>query len=832
MQTPNRIRDVVFTLRHELRSAWRSLRRAPVTAIVSMLSIAIGVGAATSVFGVVDAVQLTRLPIADPGSLVVVAREDGRYGRGWSFTYPFFARLRDSGALPEVAAAVGLQAYVDDGAGVEPAVGMLVSGSYFAMLGLTPRIGRLFTPADDRTPGGHPVVVLSHDYWQRRFGGDPSVTGRIIRVTGQPMTIVGVAPERFRGLDGGAGPDLFVPLAMHAEVMAVPPRFADARESWLVVTGRLPAGVTRAAAAARLDATLRGRDGDLGLGGDAPDDRRLTLVDGARGRPVFRDRLAPSLVALAGLAAAILGLAWATVANLLLARTVGRQRELSLRMTLGASLARVAGQLTIEGLLLATAGGALGLVLAGWAARVLASLALPAAASPLVAEALAGPRTVLLGAAVVAATAAICGLVPVLATRAPSLAAALRLDSRTTTGRRLLGRKLLLSTQIALAMLLLVGAGLFARTLANLRAVDVGVETATLVTLRIDPTLTGFDLPRVRQLHEAIVDRVTTLPGVQSAAVGMIPLLAGNGWGSGIRLDTGTLDDRPGPDRNAVVPAYFATLGTPLVAGREFTRADAATAPGVAIVNEAFAARYFGGDALGRRIGTAADARAGLTIVGVVRDGKYAGVRDATAPFWFVPFAQVDLSGGSDTVARARRGVVTLHVRTAGDPAAALGDLRQAVAAVDRRVVVLDARPMRARLEDQLGFERLLVLVAGAAATASVLLCALGLYGLLAYETTARTREIGVRLALGASRGAVVTLVVRQAAPLIAVGLAAGLATALAASASARALLFGLAPADPLVLTAATGAVLALAVAATWLPARRAARVDPASALR
>jgi predicted permease len=832
MVKQNRIRHVVAALRQELRAAGRSLRRAPITATVSMVSIAIGVGAATAVFSVVDAVQLTRLPIADPGSLVVVAREDGRYGRGWSFTYPAFTRLRDGGVLREVAAAVGLQVFVDDGAGVEPAVGMLVSGTYFEMLGLAPRVGRLLTRADDRTPGGHPLVVLSHAYWQRRFGGDPTVTGRTIRVTGQPMTVVGVAPERFRGLDGGAGPDVFLPMAMHAEVMAVPPRFSDTREAWLVVIGRLPAGVTRAAAAARLDATLRDADGNLGLGGDAPADRRLTLVDGSRGRPVFRDRLAPSLAALAGLAAAILGLAWATVANLLLARTIGRQRELSVRMTLGASRARVAGQLTIEGLLLAAAGGALGLVLAGWAARILASLALPAAASPLVAEALAGPRTFALGAAVVIVTAAICGLVPLLATRAPSLAAALRLDSRTTTGRRLLGRKLLLSTQIALAMLLLVGAGLFGRTLANLRAVDVGVETANLVTLRIDPTLTGFDLPRVRQLHDAIVDRVATVPGVRSASVAMVPLLAGNGWGSGIRLDTGTVDDRPGPDRNAVGPAYFATLGTSLVAGREFTRADTIAAPGVAIVNEAFATRYFGGDALGRRIGTADDARAGTTIVGVVRNGKYAGVRDATAPFWFVPFAQVDLSGGSDTVARARRGVVTLHVRTAGDPAAAVGDLRQAVAAVDRRVAVLDARPMRARLEDQLGFERLLVAVAGAAAAASVLLCALGLYGLLAYETTARTREIGVRLALGASRGAVVALVVRQAAPLVAGGLVAGLATALTASASARALLFGLEPADPAVLAAAAGTVLALAVAAAWLPARRASRVDPAIALR
>jgi len=832
MTNRSRIREVGDALRTELRQAGRSLRRAPITASVSILSIAIGVGAATAVFSVVDAVQLTRLPIADPGSLVIVAREDGRYGRGWSFTYPAFTRLRDSGVLRAVAAAVGLQVFVDDGGGVEPAVGMLVSGGYFEMLGLTPRLGRLLTPADDRTPGGHPLVVLSHAYWQRRFGSNPTVAGRIIRVTGQPMTVVGVAPERFRGLDGGAGPDVFLPMAMHAEVMAVPPRFSDTRESWLVVTGRLPAGVTRAAATARLDAALRDSDGDLGVGGDAPRDRRLMLVDGSRGRPVFRDRLAPSLAALGGLAAAILGLAWATVANLLLARTIGRQRELSVRMTLGAGRARVAGQLTIEGLLLAVAGGALGLVLAGWAARVLAGLALPAAASPLVVEALAGPRTIALGAAGVLATAAICGLVPLLATRGPSLAAGLRLDSRTTTGRRLLGRKLLLSTQIALAMLLLVGAGLFGRTLANLRAVDVGVETAHLVTLRIDPTLTGFDLPRVRRLHDAIVDRVATVPGVRSASVAMVPLLAGNGWGSGIRLDTGTVDDRPGPDRNAVGPSYFATLGTPLVAGREFTRADTAAAPRVAIVNEAFAARYFGGDALGRHIGTGDDPRAGTTIVGVVRNGKYAGVRDATAPFWFVPFAQVDLSGGSDTVARARRGVVTLHVRTAGDPAAAVADLRRAVAAVDRRVAVLDARPMRARLEDQLGFERLLVVVAGAAAAASVLLCALGLYGLLAYETAARTREIGVRLALGASRGAVVALVVRQAAPLIAFGLVAGLATALAASASARALLFGLEPADPAVLATAVGTVLALAIAATWLPARRAARVDPASALR
>jgi predicted permease len=826
------LRTLIDGVRFDVGSAWRSLWRAPVVAFVSMVSIAIGVAGATSVFSLIDAVLVARLPVADPASIVVVARDDGRYGRGWSFTYPLFIRLRDSGVLREVSAATGAQVFVDDGARVEPAAGLLVSGGYFEMLGLTPAIGRLFTAGDDRTPGASPLVVLSHAYWQRRFGADKAVAGRVIRVTGHPMTVIGVAPERFRGLDGGAGPDVFLPLTMQAEVMAAPARFADARESWLVVTGRLPPGVTRAAVAARLDATLRGGDGGLRLDGDAPADRRLTLVDGGRGRPTFRDRLTPALAALGGLAAAILMLAWATVANLLLARTIGRQREISVRMTLGASRARVAAQLTTEGVLLASAGGALGIVTAGWAGRVLANLALPAGASPLVAEALAGPRTFGVAAMLVAATGAICGLVPALATRSTLLAAALRLDPRTTTGRRLLGRKLLLSAQVALAVLLLVGAGLFARTLANLRAVDVGVETTHLLTLRIDPTLTGYDLARVRRLHDEIVERVDAIPGVRSASVAMIPLLAGNGWGSGIRLDTGALDDRPGPDRNAVGPAYFATLGTPLIAGREFTRADTAAAPSVAIVNEAFADRYFGGAALGRRIGTGDDSRAATTIVGVVRDGKYAGVRDAAAPFWFVPYAQVDLGGGSDTVVRARRGVVTLQVRTAGDPAGVVADLRRAVAAVDRRVTVQDARPLRARLDDELGFERLMTQVAGAAAAASALLCALGLYGLLAYDVAARTREIGVRLALGASRRAVVALVVGQAAPLLGLGVATGLAVAVAASTSARALLFGLEPTDPLVLGAAVAVVLGLAVAATWLPARRAARLDPATALR
>ena len=639
-----RFQSLIDDLRADLRSGLRWLRRSPIAAGAAVISIAVGVGAATAVFSLIDAVLVTRLPVREPGSLVVVARVDNQNGLGWSFTYPAYVRLRDSGALAETVAAADLPIAVDDGASLEPASGLLVSGNYFEALGLAPHAGRLLTRADDRAPGAHPLVVLAHGFWTRRFAGDPAVVGRVIRLAGHAMTIVGVAPARFRGLEGGVGPDVYVPLAMQAEMMAAPPRFADAAEPWVGIVGRVPAGTTREAAAARAGAILRAPDGGVAAG--VPADRRVLLVDGARGRPTWRQRLVTPLAALGGLASAILLLVWANVANLLLARTIGRQGELAVRMTLGAGRARLVAQLVVEGLLLAAAGGGLGLVLAGWASSALATLALPSGASPLVAEALAGSRSLGVALVLIAATGVVCALAPALATRSMRLATGLRLDTRTTIGRRLLGRKALVAAQVGLSIVLLVGAGLFARTLANLRAVDLGVETSRLVTVRLDPTLAGYDLPRVRQLHDELIDRVAAVPGVRSASVAMIPLLAGSGWGSGLTLDTGLQDDRPGPDRNAVGPGYFHTLGTTIVAGRAFSRNDATAAPKVAIVNEAFARRYFGGAALGRRIGVGGPAgRADTTIVGVVRDGKYAGVREAAAPFWYVPYAQVDLLG-------------------------------------------------------------------------------------------------------------------------------------------------------------------------------------------
>ena len=812
-------------LRADLRDAARGLRRAPGFALTAILSIAIGIGANATIFSLVDAVLLRQVPVPDPGSLVILGRSDDTHRLGSSFPYPFYRSLQETSSLGGVFCLYGLSAHVEAAGTTERLSVELVSGTFFPVLGVQPVAGRLLTPADDQA--AQPLAVLSHSFWQRRFGGR-AVVGETLRVNGVPLTIVGVTSEGFTGLQLGASPDVRVPLSLQPRVMAQS-RLDDPAEWWLMVMGRLRPGVSRAAAEAEIKSSFDRYSAANQF--VTPRPRHAFLIDGSRGRPAVQQRLAVPLSVMSALAGAVLLLICANVANLLLVRNTARQEEFAVRVALGASRGRVIGQLTIEALLIAALGAALGLVAAAPTARFVARMATPLTGATL------DPVVDLRLAAVAGLLALVTGVVSALM---PSLVAVRRrLTTTMGAGRRsvpgggVTGRALLVSAQIALSFTLLVGAGLFARTLMNLRTVDLGIDPDRLLMLRLDPTLASYAEPEVHLFYRHLIDRLAALPGVEAASAAAVPLMGGNDWSSGITLDTLAKDNDPGPERNAVMPGYFATIGMTVVEGREFGPADVESAPRVAVVNETFARRYFGGQAIGRRIGSGFSAAPPEhTIVGVVRDGKYAATREAAQAMWYVPFEQLGPLGTSDTSTRIKQGIRTLYVRTAGDPHASIATVVQAVSDTDNRVSVSAVRTMPDQIASQFVVERVLATLATVFAVVATLLAALGLYGVTAHTAATRTREVGVRLALGATPRAILVMMLRQTSVLIGLGLGAGLVLTFGLVQFTRNLLFGLQPHDPKVLTVTIAVVTLVTLAAAWVPARRASRLEPTRALQ
>jgi predicted permease len=812
----------------DVRYGLRSLRRTPGFALAAILSIAVGIGVNTAVFSLVNAVLLRLMPVRDPASLVLLTRHDGTRLRE-SFPYPFYQMLREARLLEGAVAqsSIGLNVEGDDT--VERLSGELVSGEYFNLLGVRAHIGRVLTPDDNRVPGGHPIAVMSYGYWQRRFGGDPQVVGRTLRVNNVPITIVGVAPPGFQGLTPGSSPDLRLPIAMQPQLEASPSRLSARRDWWMPIVARLRPGVTRQAAEQEIEAAFQRY---LATGPPLQRPQRILLEDGSRGRTSLRDRLQRPLTVLTGLAMAVLLLVCLNVTNLMLARTAARRRELSMRIALGAGRGRILSQLLVEALLVAVSGGVLGAVVAAWAAPTLGRIAAPSPGGSVLHVTMDLP-VLLFAAAMALLTGVVCGLSPGFSAWRTSVLATLSTESRSVAAGRVTGRRALVAAQIAVSFTLLVAAGLFMRTLVNLRDLDLGFETEHLLVMRIDPTLPGFAPPQLRAFYDEVTARVSAVPGVRGASIAVTGPMARSSFGSGLTLDTGERDDDFGPERNAVSPGYFSTIGAHMAAGREFTANDVASGHQVAVVNEAFAKQYFGGQAIGRRIGPGGvNGVATYTIVGVARDGKFAELRERIAPFWYVPYQQFEPVGQSDTAVRIRRGLLTLLVRSIGPPDTVAGDVRRAIAGIDQRILVFDVKTMRQQIADLLVFERLMASLAGGFAIVAILLASLGLYGVTSYDTTARTREIGVRMALGAMPSTILGLVLRQTLVLIGLGLGAGLALALAGMGYVRSLLFDLQPTDPVVIGSAALIVVAVTVAAAWAPARRATRVDPVTALQ
>jgi len=842
-------------LLQDIRHALRGLGRAPGFAAVVVATLALGIGANTAIFSVLDQVVLRRLPVPAAERLVQLDGPGpfrGQTELDRAFSYPMFRDLQaGADGVATLIARGPVSVTLRAGDESERVVAETVSGNTFAALGASPAAGRLLTDADDVTPGGHPVLVLGHGYWQRRFRGDAGVVGRAVVVNATPMTVVGVAPAGFTGVLANEQPAFYVPLTMKQQMQPTASPVTDRRFRWLHVVAVLQPGVTPDAARAALDVRYH----QINAGELVSEPRfaeaselfktrfaakTLVLHDASRGLSQVRGALGTPVLVLMGMVGLVLLIACANVANLMLARATGRQREMSVRVALGASRARLVRQTLVESGLVAALGGALGALLAVWLGDALLGV-LPLDGTGVTLATTPDLRVAAFTLAASAATALLFGLAPALRGSAVDVSRALKEEATAAGGgvqhARL--RRSLVVAQVALSTLLVAGAGLFTRSLANLEALGPGFDTAHVVTFSIDPSLSGRPQGAIRQLFLDLEGEFARLPGVRSVSLSDVAVLTGNASQRTVRVPG--YEPQQGEDMNpwtlVVGPAFFDTLGVPLVAGRAFTARDVAGAPPVAIVNETFARYYFGAEnPLGRRFGfTSQDDPVRMEIVGVVKDTRYSQVRPGEAdgdglraPTNGVPRVVYTPYQQADTVNE-----MTFYLRTTAAAAPGLPALaRAAVARVDRGLPIFRMSTLATTVARSLSVEHMLALLSllfGGLATA---LASVGLYGVMSYMVARRTREIGIRIALGAARGDVLGMVLREVGVLTGLGIALGLPGAYIVGRAAQAQLFGLSPLDPASLAGATALLAGVGVVAGYLPARRAASTEPLLALR
>jgi predicted permease len=826
-----------------LRLAFRTLSRTPFVTAVAILSLALGIGANAAIFSLFDQMLLRAVPAWQPDRLVNLGAPGPKPGSQSCnvagdcdavFSYPMFRDLE--GAQTGLA---GIAAHRTFGANLAVqgqtlnAEGALVSGSYFPVLGLQPALGRLLGPADDETVGGHYVAVLSHGYWVSQLGGRPDVLDETIVVNGHPMTIVGVAPRGFEGTTLGAQPRVFVPISMRAQVNPGFDGFENRRNYWVYLFGRLAPGTTIEQAAASLNAVYRPivteveaplQEGISEQGMARFLAREVTLEPGRRGQSGLHAEVRTPLVLLFAITGFVLLIACANIANLLLARGAGRRTEMAVRLSLGASRRQVLAQLLTEACVLALLGGVASLLVAHWTLALIGSI-LPAEAASVLQLRL-QPSVVLFAAGLAIATGLLFGMFPALHSTRSDLVTSIRAGAGQLTGTRAASRfrTSLVTAQIALSTALLVSAGLFVRSLVNVSRVELGLRTENVVTFAVSPELSGYDPARSHLFFRRVEEELAAVPGVTGVAASMVPLLSGNNWASNVSVQgfERTPDTNANASLNQVGPGFFRMLGVPLLAGREFGEPDAAGASKVAIVNEAFAERFgLGRDAVGRFMATGHTETLDMEIVGLVANAKYSEVKDAAPPQFFTPYRQNE-----------QIGFLTFYVRTAGDPAQAMRAVPRVIAGLDPNLPVENLKTLPQQVRENIFLDRIITILSAAFAALATLLAAVGLYGVLAYTVAQRTREIGVRMALGADAARVRALVLRQVGWMVLAGTALGLAAALALGRAAGSLLFGLQGNDPLVIGAAVVTLALVALAAGWLPARRASRIDPMRALR
>jgi predicted permease len=833
-----------------LKLAFRVLARTPFVTAVAVLSLGLGLGANAAIFSLYSQMILKPLEVPDPGRLVNLAAPGPKPGMNSCsnagpcdavFSYPMFRDLeKQQTPFTGIAAHRNFPANLAYKGLPIRGEGLEVSASYFRVLGLRPAAGRLLGDADDRAPGAGLVVVLSHRYWTQQFGADRRAIGDTLTVDGQSLTIVGVAPAGFDGTTLGSRPHIFVPITM-AEVLQPGRKVLDNRRAyWVYLFARLKPGVTMAQASAAVNQPYRAIINDveapLQKGMSPPTLERfktkaIALAAGSRGQSSIPDEASAPLILLLGVTAVVLLSACANIANLLLAKAVGRASEMSVRLSIGASRRQLIGQLLGESLLLAALGGAFGLLVGRWTLSLLFWM-LPADSTDVARPVLDGKALLFLALATIG-TGLLFGLFPALQSSRSGLAGALKGQAGQPGGSRSAKRfrTVLATAQIVLSMALLAVAGLFLKSLVNIQRIDLGVRTDNIVMFGVSPVLNGYAPERSRQIFEALEAALGRTPGVARATAGMVPLLAGDNWRSSLAVEG--FHAEPDTDTtaaiNAVAPGYFQTLGIPLLAGRDFTRGDTLGTPPVAIVNEAFAEKFhLGREAVGRHVavGTPNRPLSGATtpdieIIGLVKDARYSDVKAPVPPQLFTPYRQDERAGG-----------LTFYVATAG-PASAVADVIQPLMArIDPTLPVENLGLLEDQVRGNVFGDRIVGTLAATFAGLATILAAVGLYGVLAYSVAQRTREIGVRMALGADRTEIRAMVLRSVARMTVAGGGIGLALALAAGWFARALLYGMTGIDPAVMGAAAAVLSLVAFAAGIVPAWRASRVDPMRALR
>ena len=805
----------------DLRIGARLLRRTPGFTTVAALTLALGIGANTTIFSVVNALLLRPMPgVSRPDELVLIGRTQA--GQGFdTFSYPDYLDYRDHATrLSGIGAYYGAPAHLSTGGASDRVRAGVVSGNYFRVLGVKAAAGRTFLAEDDGAPNANPVVVLSYGLWRRRFGADSSVVGRRITINAHAFTVIGVAVEGFTGIERNSSYDVFVPLAMTGALRPGFERALGARDAvWLQLFGRLAAGRTTVAA----ESELQGIASRLARAYPESNAERGVAVSGGIGfDPGSRAAIQSFAGILLGVVALVLLIACANVANLLLARGAARRQEFAVRASLGASRARLVRQLLAEGLLLSFMGGALGFALGVGTARVIVRL--PLFASSLTTIDPTPDGRVLLFTMVAAILSAVIFGVPS-AFRASRTELVTSLKTSTTGGgvRRSLLRNGLLVSQLALSIVLLVAAGLFLRTLGALYATPPGFDTGQVLIATVDVALQGYDEERGRRFYDELEQRASTLPGVTGVGLGYMIPLGGGGWDTRIYPAeiTPTKED-PGlkTDINAVSVGYFGAIHMPVVQGRGFANTDRGGSPPVAVVNEVIARQLWPNqDPIGKRFRIGRDGEI-LTVIGVVQTAKYRSLVESSRPFFYRPFAQVYQTP------------MTLHVATTGDPRALISPVRQLVQALDRDLPVYRIQTLGDRLSGSVSMQRTAATLVASYGLLALLLAAIGLYGSMTYVVARRTREIGIRMALGARTAVVMRQVLREALVLALLGAAIGAVAAIPIARLLRNQLFGVGPGDPMTFAAVTVGLVIVAVAAAVSPAWRATRVDPVVALR
>jgi predicted permease len=836
------------SLLQDIRYAVRQLRKSPAFTLTVIITLALGIGANAAVFTLFDQVLLRMLPVQRPQELVRFEWTGDFEGSASSFggdqtnyfSYPMYKDLRDQnhvfdGVLATDQAYVGVSWHNQ----AENKDAEIVTGNYFQLLGVKPALGRLLNQQDDTAKNANAVAVLSYDYWRTRFAGSPDVVGQGILINGHPFTILGVAPQNFNSAIGGYRPGVFVPISMVeiAKPSVIPRKNLENHHSiWLTLVARLKPGVTAAQAEASLGPLWHSlRAYELTTYNSRTerfkkrflDDSVLKVVDDSKGFSPGRMNLQKPLVILMSMAGLLVALCAINVATLLLLRAAGRAREMSMRYALGARRSRITLQLLVEGGLLGLAGAAAGLALTPTVARTLVRIITSSDPGSEPYSASVDARILLFTVGISLITSLLFSIAPVIHFLRPDLVNALRQNSGTASKGSQRFRKLAVGAQIALSVMLLGGAGLFVRTLDNLRHQPVGFDPGNLATFSLDPTRSGYADDRTAQIVTGSLDVLRRIPGVTSVASSTDPDLFGNGNGSNFTLEGHKASEDEDMDFETpwVSLDYFATMRQPLLLGREFTAADASGQPKVAIVNLALAKHFYGSaqNAMGRSIaeGGGAAAHPDTTIVGVVGDVKHQDLRTEIGPAVYRPYLQ-----------RPHPGSVQVFARTQAAPEAVEGAMRTAMHQLDPTLVVDGLRSMDEQVSSSASDEKALAYLAIGFSALALVLAAVGLYGVLAYSTEQRTREIGVRLALGSQRSAVIVLVVREMAVIAGAAVVVALPSVVGLAQLFRSQLYGVTTFDPITLGGALFLTIVMVVVAAALPARRAATVEPMRALR